>query len=66
MMLRLQGNEVRTANDGLEAVAFRAEVILMDAGMPRLYGLDAARRIQGEALGQVHHHHRADGLGPGG
>ena len=36
MMLRLLGNEVRTAHDGLEAVeaaeAFRPEVILMDVG----------------------------------
>ena len=42
MMLKLLGNEVRTAHDGIEAVeaaeAFRPEVILMDVGMPRLNG----------------------------
>ena len=54
-MLRLLGNEVRTAHDGLEAVeaaeAFRPEVILMDVGMPRLNGLDATRRIREQPWG---------------
>jgi CheY-like chemotaxis protein len=57
MMLRLLGNEVRTANDGLEAVEqaeeFRPEVMLMDVGMPRLNGLDATRRIRGHDWGKV-------------
>jgi PAS domain S-box-containing protein len=48
MMLRLIGDEVRTAHDGIEAVeqaeAFRPELVLMDVGMPRLNGLDATRR----------------------
>ena len=56
MMLRLLGNEVRTAHDGLEAVEaaeqFRPEVILMDVGMPRLNGLDAARRIREQPWGR--------------
>ena len=50
MMLDLMGNEVRTAHDGLEAVevaeAFRPDVVLLDIGMPRLNGYDAARRIR--------------------
>jgi PAS domain S-box-containing protein len=56
LMLRLLGNEVRTAHDGLEAVetarTFRPEVILMDVGMPRLNGLDATRRIREEPWGR--------------
>jgi PAS domain S-box-containing protein len=55
-MLRLLGNEVRTAHDGVEAVeqagAFRPEVILMDVGMPRLNGLDATRRIRAQPWGK--------------
>jgi PAS domain S-box-containing protein len=48
--LELKGNEVRTAGDGLEAVAvaevFHPDVILLDIGMPKLNGYDAARRIR--------------------
>ncbi|WP_439624898.1 PAS domain S-box protein [Gemmata sp.] len=55
-MLLLCGHEVRTAHDGLEAVAaaaaFRPEVILMDVGMPRLNGLDATRRIREQPWGR--------------
>ena len=55
MMLKLLGNEVRTAFDGLEAVElaaeFRPAVIFMDIGMPRLNGYEAARRIREQPWG---------------
>jgi PAS domain S-box-containing protein len=56
LMLELLGNEVRTAHDGLEAMAiaeqFRPQVILMDIGMPRLNGYEATRRIREQPWGR--------------
>ena len=50
VLLKMLGHVVETAHDGLEAVerasAFEADVILLDIGMPRLNGYEAARRIR--------------------
>jgi PAS domain S-box-containing protein len=55
-MLRLSGNEVHTAADGVEAVALAEQlapdVVLMDIGMPRLNGREATRRIRDQAWGK--------------
>jgi PAS domain S-box-containing protein len=52
MLLQLMGHEVETAHDGVEAVeraaTFRADVVLLDIGMPRLNGYEAARRIRAQ------------------
>lgn len=50
MMLRMMGNDVRIAYNGLEAideaVKFRPDVALLDIGMPQLNGYETARRLR--------------------
>jgi CheY-like chemotaxis protein len=49
MLLREMGHETRIAYDGLEAVeaaeVYRPDVVLLDLGMPKLDGYEAARKI---------------------
>lgn len=56
MILKLTGNEVRTAHDGVEAVQaadeYRPDVILLDIGMPRMNGYDACRHIREKSWGR--------------
>ena len=56
MLLDLTGNETRTAHDGLEAVeaaaTFRPEVVLLDIGLPKLNGYEAAHKIREQQWGK--------------
>lgn len=55
-MLELLGNETRTANDGVEALAaaadFRPDIVLLDIGMPKLNGYEVAKRLRKEEWGK--------------
>jgi len=56
LLLKISGNVTRTAYDGLEAVEaaerFQPDVVLLDIGLPKLNGNDAARRIREQPWGK--------------
>ena len=56
LVIKMLGNEIRTACDGHEAVEaaqeFQPDLILMDLGMPRMNGFDAARQIREQPWGR--------------
>jgi CheY-like chemotaxis protein len=56
MLLKFMGNETQTAFDGLEALdaaaTYRPDVVLLDLGLPRLSGYEAARKIRDEPWGR--------------
>jgi CheY-like chemotaxis protein len=49
-MLQMMGHEVRTANDGAEAIdvadAFKPDLVLLDIGMPKVNGYEACRKMK--------------------
>ena len=56
MMLKMMGNETRTAHDGQEGIeaaeAFRPDVVLLDIGLPKLSGYEACRRLREQPRGK--------------
>ncbi len=56
MLLEYMGNTAYTAHDGEEAVEtagkYRPDVVLLDIGLPKMNGYDAARAIRHEPWGQ--------------
>ncbi len=57
LQLQLAGHDVRTAFDGVEALAladvFEPEVVLLDLGMPKLDGFETAREMRRRPWGPV-------------
>ncbi len=57
MVLQAMGHEVAAARDGIEgmeyAQRFQPDVILLDIGLPRLNGLELARRIREQPWGKT-------------
>ncbi len=55
LVVKILGNEVRKAADGVEAIRvaeeFKPELILMDIGMPLMNGYEAARHIRQQPWG---------------
>jgi CheY-like chemotaxis protein len=53
-LLKLLGNDIRTAHDGPAAItgalAFRPEFILLDIGLPGMDGYQVARRLRQEGF----------------
>jgi len=56
-VVRMLGHDVRTACDGEQAIEAAAEflphIVLMDIGMPRKNGYEAAQHIRQQAWGQA-------------
>jgi CheY-like chemotaxis protein len=56
MLLKMMGHEVAAANDGEAALnlaaKFRADVAILDIGLPKMNGYDLAQRMRGEPWGK--------------
>ncbi len=56
-LLQISGHETRLAHDGVDAVqvaaAFRPDLVLLDIGLPKLNGYDAARRMREQPWGKT-------------
>ena len=57
ILLELSGNETHTAHDGLEALevaqTFRPDIVVLDLGLPKLNGYEAARQLRQKPWGKT-------------
>jgi DNA-binding response OmpR family regulator len=55
-LLRLSGHETQTAHDGQQAIhaadTFMPDVVLLDIGLPKLNGYEAAKRLRNGSRGK--------------
>jgi CheY-like chemotaxis protein len=56
MLLRIMGNDIRTAYDGQQGLdaarEFRPDVALLDIGLPKVDGYEACRRMRAQPWGK--------------
>jgi PAS domain S-box-containing protein len=56
VLIRLLGHDVQLAHDGVEAMdqarAFHPDIVFLDLGMPRMDGIEAARRLRSSPGGE--------------
>ncbi len=56
MLLRLHGDDVRTAHNGIEALeigdCFRPQIVLLDIGMPQMNGYETCRALRERSWGR--------------
>ncbi len=56
MLLRLHGDDVRTAHSGVEALEigeqFHPQIVLLDIGMPQMNGYETCRALRERAWGR--------------
>ncbi|MCO5100218.1 MAG: response regulator [Burkholderiaceae bacterium] len=56
LLLRMQGDDVRTAHDGIAALEigerFRPQIVLLDIGMPKMNGYETCREMRERAWGR--------------
>jgi two-component system, OmpR family, response regulator MprA len=75
-MLRQEGHEVRSAEDGLEALelaeSFVPDLVILDLGLPKLDGVEVCRRLRAESdapililTARTHADDRVEGLDSG-
>ncbi len=57
MLMRLHGDDVRTAHNGVDALeigeCFQPQIVLLDIGMPRMNGYETCRALRERTWGRT-------------